>query len=181
MHRYGAIALVFFALDFASPAAAQPAGMSADEQAWFSCMISRRWCVVASTNSAPGNDRMIAMVSAKNPARVHGRVSRITLQIACSGEKPQVMLMTGLEIDAKELTLNYRIEPSGAGSLVAKHASAGHFFELSDPDFLRQLKTANAASIDLVVPDDGDRGGSRLDFDLRDGAAALKQLSCVPY
>ena len=161
----------------AVPSNAQPSKMSDEQQAWFYCLVSKKWCVASSADKNTREEKLVAMVSANKPARVQGHVSRVTLQVACSDGKPVTMLMTGREIDSGDIALHYQVAPSGkAGGITAKPASAGHFFEIQNESFLKDLRDSSKATVELSFP--SEPKPSTLEYDLTGMDAALKRLGC---
>ena len=161
----------------ATPLNAQPSKMTDDQQAWFYCLVSKKWCVAGSADKNTHGEKLVAMVSANKPAHLHGHVSRVTIQIACSDGKPVTMLMTGREVDAGDIALRYRISPSGkVGAATASQASAGYFFEIKNASLLDDWRNGGKATVDLSFP--SDPKPSTVEYDLTGMETALKRLSC---
>lgn len=159
------------------PIKAQPPRMTDEQQAWFNCLIAKSWCVSRSTDKTTQDGKLVAMISANGPAYYHGRVTRMTLQVACSDGKPVTMLMSGREIGPGDLALEYQVSPSGKmAKLVAKQVSAGYFFEIQDPTFLADLRAATKLGVQLSFPTDSKP--SLVEYNLGDTDAALKRLGC---
>jgi len=168
------IIFVYFAT---IPVNAQPSKMTDEQQEWFYCLVSKNWCVSRSTDKKTGEGKAVAMISANRPAYFHGHISRVTLQVACSEGKPVTMLMTGREISSGDITLHYRISPSGkTGILSAKQTEAGYFFEIKNESFLGDLRDGTKVSVELSFPSEAKP--SAVEFDLTGTDAALKRLNC---
>jgi hypothetical protein len=152
--------------------------MTEEQQKWFNCLVSKKWCVSRSTDKDSQAGKLIAMVSAKKPAFFHRQVSRITLQVACAGEKPVIMLMSGREIPGGDINLNYQVSPSGKkGKLAAKQTGQGHFFEIRDQSFLDDLRVGQTLRMDLAFP--SEPKVSTVEFSLVDTKTALQALKCL--
>jgi hypothetical protein len=151
--------------------------MTDEQQEWFYCLVSKNWCVSRSADKNTGEAKAVAMVSANKPAYFYGHVSRVTLQVACSDGKPVTMLMTGREVSSGDITLQYRISPSGkTGILSAKRTGSGYFFEIKNETILGDLRDGTKVSVELSVPSEAK--ASAVEFDLTGTDAALKRLNC---
>ncbi len=162
---------------YAGVAQAQPARMTDEQQAWFYCLVSKKWCVASSADTSKREQKLVAMVSANKPAHLHGHVSRVTIQIACSEGKPVTMLMTGREVDTGDIALHYRVTPSGkTGSVTATQVSAGYFFEIKNESLLNDWRNGTKATVDLSFP--SDPKPSTVEYDLTGMEGAVKRLGC---
>ncbi len=157
---------------------AQPAKMTPDQQEWLNCFVSKQWCVAVSMDKDTQQPKAIAMVSAKKPLSLPAGISRVTLQIACTGGKPIAFLATGRTSSDSDLMLRYRVEPSGAaGAFVGKHAGDGHFFEITDADFINALKASTKLTFETTLAEQ--KKEATLEFNVAGFSPALKKLDCA--
>ena len=170
-------AVLLASLGWAAPGTGQVQRMTDEQQAWFNCVVSTEWCVANSIEKATQQKRAVAMVAAAKPLIISGRASRVTLQVACSKDQPITMLHTAREIAQNEISLHYRVEPSGrTGDLVGKNASAGHFFEFASQEFLKDLAGAEKAAFEANFS--SQKEASVLEFNVSGTNTALKRLKC---
>jgi len=172
---YGVMAFLWLC----SPAVSQTGKMSDQQQKWFECLISKKWCVARSIDQTTGEQKEQAMVAAMGPLQLRSGVSRATLQIGCSEGKPETMLHTGREIPDPAIVLEYRVEPTGrSGQLTANNVLAGHFFRFPDGTFLDDLKGATKVAFEVKLTNDGP--SNALEFNLVGASSELRKLSCAP-